>query len=133
MPCTFRTCYDTILWPLTVSAVDLSAPSRLKPAVKTNDSAWAVRLELRCARDVTFPGLKLDKLRFYLDGDSGLVNILYEASVQPAQSHCCARPYRGIAASAGDSSGVGAEGRRLRRRRRYGFLSLIDISRAIGC
>jgi type VI secretion system protein ImpG len=78
VPCTFRTCYDTTLWPITVAAAELSAPSRLKPAVKTNDSAWAVRLELRCARDVTFVSLKPDKLRFYLDGDSGLVNILYE-------------------------------------------------------
>jgi type VI secretion system protein ImpG len=77
-PCTFRTCYDTTLWPLTVTAAQLSAPSRLQPAVKTNDSLWAIRLELRCARDVTFPGLKVDKLRFYLDGESGLVNILYE-------------------------------------------------------
>jgi len=78
VPCTFRTCYDTTLWPLTVAAAELSAPSRLKPAVKTNDSAWAIRLELRCARDVSFPALKSDKLRFYLDGESGLVNILYE-------------------------------------------------------
>jgi type VI secretion system protein ImpG len=78
VPCTFRTCYDTTLWPLTVTAVELSAPSRLKPAVKTSDSAWAVRLELHCARDVTFPALKVDQLRFYLDGESGLVNILYE-------------------------------------------------------
>ena len=29
-------------------------------------------------QDVTFLSLKLDKLRFYLDGESGLVNILYE-------------------------------------------------------
>ncbi len=78
VPCTFRTCYDTTIWPLTVSAVELSAPSRLKPAVKTNDSAWAIRLELRCAPDVSFQALKPDKLRFYLDGESGLVNILYE-------------------------------------------------------
>jgi type VI secretion system protein ImpG len=78
VPCTFRTCYDTTLWPITVSAVELSAPSRLKPAVKTSDSAWAIRLELRCAKDVTFVSLKPDRLRFYLDGESGLVNILYE-------------------------------------------------------
>jgi len=78
VPCTFRTCYDTTLWPLTVSAAELSAPSRLKPAVKTLDSAWAIRLELRCARDITFPGIRPGKLRFYLDGESGLVNILYE-------------------------------------------------------
>ena len=78
VPCTFRTCYDTTLWPVTVTAAELSAPSRLKPAVKTNDSAWAIRLELRCARDVSFMGLNPEKLRFYLDGDSGLVNIVYE-------------------------------------------------------
>ena len=78
VPCTFRTCYDTTLWPMTVSAAELSAPSRLKPPVKTSDSAWAIRLELRCAKDVNFVALKPDKLRFYLDGESGLVNILYE-------------------------------------------------------
>jgi type VI secretion system protein ImpG len=78
VPCTFRTCYDTTLWPITVNAAELSPPSRLKPPVKTSDSAWAIRLELRCAKDVNFVSLKPDKLRFYLDGESGLVNILYE-------------------------------------------------------
>ena len=33
---------------------------------------------MRAAKDITFPSLKVDKLRFYLDGESGLVNILYE-------------------------------------------------------
>jgi type VI secretion system protein ImpG len=78
VPCTFRTCYDTTLWPLSVTAAELNSPSRLKPAVKTSDSAWAIRLELRCLKDVSFVSLKPDKLRFYLDGESGLVNILYE-------------------------------------------------------
>lgn len=77
-PCTFRTCYDTTLWPITVEDARLVAPSRLQPAVKRLDAAWAVRLELRCAPDVAFAGLKLNKLRFYLDGESGLVNVLYE-------------------------------------------------------
>ncbi len=78
VPCTFRTCYDTTLWPVNVAAAELNAPSRLKPPVKTSDSAWAIRLELRCAKDVSFVSLKPDKLRFYLDGESGLVNIVYE-------------------------------------------------------
>ncbi|KAA6461937.1 type VI secretion system baseplate subunit TssF [Acidobacteria bacterium AB60] len=77
-PCTFRTCYDTTLWPLSVAAAELRPPSQLKPPVKASDSAWAVRLELKCAKDVSFAALKPDKLRFYLDGESGLVNILYE-------------------------------------------------------
>jgi type VI secretion system protein ImpG len=78
VPCTFRTCYETVLWPLSLTAAEWNAPSRLKPAVRTNDSAWAIRLELRCARDVAFPALRLDKLRFFLDGESGFVNTLYE-------------------------------------------------------
>ncbi len=78
VPCTFRTCYDTTLWPITVAAAELNAPSRLKPPVKTSDSAWAIRLELRCAKDVSFASLKPGTLRFYLDGESGLVNIIYE-------------------------------------------------------
>jgi type VI secretion system protein ImpG len=78
VPCTFRTCYDTTLWPITVAAAELNAPSRLKPPVKTSDSAWAIRLELRCAKDVSLVSLKPDKLRFFLDGESGLVNIVYE-------------------------------------------------------
>jgi type VI secretion system protein ImpG len=78
VPCTFRTCYDTTLWPISVAAAALSPPSRLNPPVRASDSEWAIRLELRCAKDVTFVSLKPDKLRFYLDGESGLVNIIYE-------------------------------------------------------
>lgn len=77
-PCTFRTCYDTTLWPLAVTAAELSAPSRLKPPVKAGDSSWAIRVELRCAKDVSLAALRPEKLRFYLDGESGLVNVLYE-------------------------------------------------------
>ena len=78
VPCNFRTCYDTTLWPISVTAAEWNAPSRLKPAVKTLDSAWAIRLELRCAKDVSFANLRPEKLRFYLDGESGFVNTLYE-------------------------------------------------------
>ena len=78
VPCTFRTCYDTTLWPVSVAAAELRAPSQLQPAVKSLDSPWALRLELHCGRDVTFSSLKPDKLRFYLDGEGGLVNTIYE-------------------------------------------------------
>ena len=78
VPCTFRTCYDTTLWPVSVTAAEWLPPSRLKPAVKANDSSWAVRVELRCAPDVDFQALNIENLRFFLDGESGLVNTLYE-------------------------------------------------------
>lgn len=77
-PCTFRTCYDTTLWPITVTGAQWLPTSQMKPAIKSSDAAWAIRLELACAKDVTFAGLKPDKLRFYLDGGSGFVNLLYE-------------------------------------------------------
>jgi len=78
VPCTFRTCYDTMLWPLSVSAGEWKAPSRLQPVVKASDASGAVRVELRCAPDASFKTLKIDRLRFYLDGEGGLINTLYE-------------------------------------------------------
>lgn len=77
-PCTFRTCYDTTLWPVSVTAAEWKAPSRLQPPVKTGDSSAAIRLELNCAPDVNLRELKIDRLRFYLDGEGGLINTLYE-------------------------------------------------------
>jgi len=77
-PCTFRTCYDTVLWPISVTAAELRPPSRLQPAVKTSDSAVAIRIKIDCAPGVTFQELKIDRLRFYLNGEVGFLNGLYE-------------------------------------------------------
>lgn len=77
-PCTFRTCYDTALWPVSVTNAELKAPNRLQPPVKTLDSSAAIRLEVTCAPDVNLRELKIDKLRLYLDGEGGLINTLYE-------------------------------------------------------
>src|SRR5436189_1188199 len=57
VPCTFRTCYDTTLWPVSVSAGEWRVPSRMKPSVKASDSSGAVRIELRCAPDTNFQEL----------------------------------------------------------------------------
>lgn len=78
VPCTFRTCYDTTLWPVSVTAAEWKPPSRLQPPVKTSDSSGAIRVEITCAPGVTFRDLKIDKLRFYLDGEGGFINTLYE-------------------------------------------------------
>lgn len=78
VPCTFKTCYDTTLWPVRVASGEFRAPSRLQPPVKTVDSTAAVRVELRAAPDVNLKELKIDRLRFYLDGEGGVINTLYE-------------------------------------------------------
>jgi type VI secretion system protein ImpG len=77
-PCSFQTCYGTTLWPVSVANAEWKAPSRLQPAIKAADSAAAIRIEVRCAPDVSLRELRIDKLRFYLDGEGGLINTLYE-------------------------------------------------------
>jgi type VI secretion system protein ImpG len=86
--CKFRTCYDTTLWPLNVVAAEWKAPDRLKVPIPGTNAAGALRLELQCQPDVVFPKLRtpkgagegepLNRLRFYLNGDSSVVNTLYE-------------------------------------------------------
>jgi len=78
VPCAFRTCYPVTLWPVAVNAAEITAPSRLKPPLAAVDSDRAIRVELQCAKDASFPALKIGKLRFYLDGESGVVNTIYE-------------------------------------------------------
>jgi type VI secretion system protein ImpG len=78
VPCKFRTCYDTTLWPFTVTAAQWVTPDRLKPAVRAGDAVAALRIELRCLPGVTFSQLDLRTLRLYLNGESHLVYPLYE-------------------------------------------------------
>ncbi len=77
-PCKFRTCYRTVLWPITVTAAEWRTPDRLQPAVKTSDAAFALRLELRGEGDAKFSKLDLDSLRFYLHGEGSLIHAIYE-------------------------------------------------------
>ena len=78
VPCKFRTCYDTYLWPLSVVAAEWKTPDRLQPAVKFSDAVAALRVELACWRDVTFDKAPPEPLRFFLNGESALIHTLYE-------------------------------------------------------
>lgn len=78
VPCKFRTCYDTTLWPFTVAAAQWLAPDRLKPAVRLGDAVAALRIELRCLPGVTFSQLDLRTLRFFINAESNLAYPLYE-------------------------------------------------------
>lgn len=77
-PCKFQTCFDATLWPFRVAEAQWVTPDRLRPAVKSQDAAAALRLELECFPDVGFDKLELDSLRFYLNGESSLIHSLYE-------------------------------------------------------
>ncbi len=77
-PCKFRSCYDTTLWPLSISEAQWLTPDRLKPAIKAADAVAALRVELSCLPDAEFAKMQIRSLRFYLNGESNLVHALYE-------------------------------------------------------
>ena len=78
VPCRFRTCYDTTLWPVTVGAAQWTTPERLRPPVRAPEATAALRLELRCLGELRFDALQLDTLRLHLSGEGNVVYPLYE-------------------------------------------------------
>ncbi len=78
VPCKFRTCYETTLWPVSVAEANWRTPDRLVPPVKAADTVAAIRLLAQCLPDVSFDKLQMPSLRFYLNGESNLVHALYE-------------------------------------------------------
>jgi type VI secretion system protein ImpG len=78
VPCKFKSCYDTTLWPLVVSAAQWQTPDRLSPPVKDLEASAALRLEFQCLPELSFDKLELDSLRLHLSGDANLVFTLYE-------------------------------------------------------
>jgi type VI secretion system protein ImpG len=77
VPCKFRTCYNTTLWPLKVSQAQWLTPDRLSPALRSSDAA-VLRVEIECFPDITFDKLALDSLVFYLNGEGAVIHTLYE-------------------------------------------------------
>jgi type VI secretion system protein ImpG len=78
VPCQFRTCYQTTVYPLVVDEADWRTPDRLTPPIKSFESAGCFRIKLRCPPEVTFEKLGLDTLRFFIDGESNLTHLIYE-------------------------------------------------------
>jgi type VI secretion system protein ImpG len=78
VPCKFKTCYDTTLWPLQITEVQWLTPDHLKPTVKAVDAVAALRVRLDCLPDAGFDKLGINSLRIYLNGESNLSYSLYE-------------------------------------------------------
>ena len=134
VPCTFRTCYDTTLWPITVTAAELNAAQPPEARVKTTDSAWAIRLELRCAKDVTFDPSNPTSCASIWTARAGWSTSLYELlfsrlnRILDPRSDCRTRSWRRslLPASALQRCGLRAE-------RRHAALSVVAPLPAIGC
>jgi type VI secretion system protein ImpG len=77
VPCKFRTCYDTTLWPFKIGQAQWMTPDRLRPALRTSEAA-VLRVELECFPDVSFDKLDFEALAFYLNGESPVIHALYE-------------------------------------------------------
>lgn len=81
IPVRFQTSYDVTLWPLAVTEAEWRQPERLQRPARASlggQPVAAARLRLSCSPDVAFADLPLQKLRFYLAGDAGVVYPLYE-------------------------------------------------------
>jgi len=78
MPCRFRTGYDVDLWPFNIVEGEWRQPERLQPPLYVPGAAAALRLKLKCLTDVSFAALPIDRLRFYLSGETNVVHTLYE-------------------------------------------------------
>jgi type VI secretion system protein ImpG len=78
LTCRFRTCYPVTMWPLKVAAAELQDPAEVSFLSTETNVAAALRLELECLQGSTFKELELNRLRFFLNGDSITVNTLYE-------------------------------------------------------
>ena len=74
--CEFRTTFPVTLWPIEVDAVRLDVPGPVDANGK--GATAALTLSLRAVRDAKFRELAIDRLRFFLNGESQFVNRLYE-------------------------------------------------------
>jgi type VI secretion system protein ImpG len=77
-PCQFQTCFDTAVWPISVADAEWKTPDRLNPPIRANDAVGAIRIEMRCPPETSFPKLGVSGLRFFISGEGNLSHTLYE-------------------------------------------------------
>jgi len=95
MPCRFRTCYDTTLWPMRVASAEWTAADRVGPGARVGEAVGAIRIELRAFDGMRLgqimPGkpnansaadgagaLRPEALRLHLAGDASVADALHE-------------------------------------------------------
>jgi type VI secretion system protein ImpG len=79
VPCKFQTCYDLMLYPVSVSSAEFCTPDRLRPIVKAPEAQYAVPLRFTAPPDIEVAKLEMDVLHFHLNGEGAFVHSLYEA------------------------------------------------------
>ncbi len=99
-PCSFRTAYPVALWPIEVAATQLD-PDRVVLSGKPAGAVGLLQITLRCQPPARFSTLKLDRLRFHLDGEGPTPFALYELLF----NNTCAVWVRGRVANEGGAGG----------------------------
>ena len=74
-PCRFRVTYPVTLWPMQVVSARVDSPNAVGPVP---DAVSVIRVQLRCFSGASLRELPLDRLRFFLQGESQVVFPLYE-------------------------------------------------------
>jgi type VI secretion system protein ImpG len=75
--CRFQTSLETSLWPVSVQSAKVEFGSNSE-ALRWAGAPAAITVELRTHGQIPWGSLKLDRLRFFLDGDAPITALLYE-------------------------------------------------------
>lgn len=86
LPMRFQTCQEVTFWPFQVAGTQWKSPDRLTPPAKVTAAAACLRAELRLVGQAQFDKMPLKDLKFFLNGESSVVNNLYELL-----SHSCSQ------------------------------------------
>jgi type VI secretion system protein ImpG len=78
VPCQFRTCFDTTVWPFRITAGEWTTPDRLSPPVKTAEAVAALRIEIQAPEDANLTQLGVESLRLHIAGETVVAHTLYE-------------------------------------------------------
>jgi type VI secretion system protein ImpG len=74
--CSFRTCYPVTLWPLEVIAATVIPGSSASEVPEK--AVGVIRIEMKCTGGARLSQLTVDKLRFFLAGETHIAYALYE-------------------------------------------------------
>jgi type VI secretion system protein ImpG len=94
LQCKFRTAYPVEIWPVRVVEAALEPVERSAFSTRAGDAVAVVRIRIKALGQANFAAMKLDRLRFYLDGEAPLMHALYELLCHSAQPVMLAPPGR---------------------------------------
>jgi len=78
MPVKYRTAYDVDVWPVSVTDARVEALERSAFVARSANAVATLRIRVQADAGVVVGALGIDRLRFYIDGESPVVHALYE-------------------------------------------------------